>query len=70
MDQLFDDIPNFNLASSEEMSYQELPHLSSNVIDGILAALENQPPIAPFDEVKNNYILNGYINPNKIQWSN
>ena len=53
MDQLFDNVANFNLPFSEEMSYQDLPLISSNEIDGILAVLENQPPIAPFDEVKN-----------------
>ena len=52
MDQLFDEVSNFNKPSSGEMSYQDLPFLSSNEIDGILAVLENQPPIAPFTEVK------------------
>ena len=48
MDQLFDEIPNFNSPSS----YQDLPLISSNDIDGIFSELENQPPIAPFSEVK------------------
>lgn len=55
MDQHFNEVVNFNLPGSEEISYQDLPLISSHEIDGFLAALENQPPIAPFTEVKNNF---------------
>ena len=57
MDQHFAQIVNFNCLGSEEMPYQDLPLMSPNEIDGILSALENQPPIAPFDEVNNNWAL-------------
>ena len=51
MEQLFEADPNFDLMAFEEMPYPDLPVISPNDINGILAHLENQPPIAPFSEV-------------------
>ena len=55
MDQHFYEVSNSNFSGSEEMQYEDLPLISTNEIDGILAVLECQPPIAPCDEVKNNF---------------
>ena len=51
MEQHFEAYPTLNLAAFEEMSYSDLPVISPNAINGILADLENLPPITPFSEV-------------------
>ena len=58
MEQLFEADPNFDLMALEEMSYPDLPVISPNEINGILAHIENQPPIAPFSEVNVTPLLN------------
>lgn len=50
MDQLFELA--VNTLDPEEMSYPELPVMSPDEIDGYLAAVENQPPIPSYSEVK------------------
>ena len=41
----------------QDRSLSDLPLIAPNEIDGYFAEVENQPPITPFSEVKNNIIL-------------
>lgn len=52
MEQHFAVDPPFNLFAFEEISYDDLPVISPNEINGYLAEIEHQQPIAPFTEVK------------------
>ena len=51
MEQHFEALPNLSLEAFEDMSYSDLPVISPNAINGILADLENLSPITPFSEV-------------------
>ena len=48
---------NFIFPGSQDRSFSDLPLIAPNEIDGYFAEVENQPPITPFSEVKNNIIL-------------
>ena len=57
MDQLFEQAEHFNFLLSEGTTCPNLPVISPNEIDGILAQLENRPPLTPFSEVRNIFFL-------------